>query len=484
MTDMATTTAVRADAEVDPAPAARIALALVAFFFALGLTIAYALRAEVLNADQLFEPVLFAQLTNAHALVMVFFCAIPALGAVFGSLLLPRAAGRRGHAFPWVGEWGWKLHLAAGALLVASIAVGAVTSRWDLVDALDGAGSWSAGLLGLSLHLMALSLVATGIHHLATFISARTDEDDEAGVLVWTFGVHGLISLAMAPVLAAWAGLFLAQTLGGAELFGLGAGHATESFARLFWFAVQGGGLMVVVAGIGLVFDVVSTSTGAPMRGASRVGTSLFVLSVLGLFAYGLPMIDSGSARATDAVSSALALAMAIPAAVLVHAFWATASRGLLRLDAAVLHAMGFVVQIALVSACGLALASLATGSALRDSAFATAQIHLLFAGCGLAAFFAAAHRYWPALTRRALDDRLGAWGAALIFAGVQLAFLPRLVLGAQGAAAVQRGVLPGEYDLVALSTVGIVVLSLGVLVEGWAMVTSFLQEESEANAA
>lgn len=467
MTDVASTRAAVAAEATDPAPRARRTFAWLASFFALGLTIALAVQLFAFAPeDKSLGATMAQQLLNAHALLLVFFCALPALTHVFGQAILPAAVGRSDHAFPMLGSWGFRLYVLGGLAVAVAVALGSLPTDWSLVAATSTAHGVIGALLALGLHLVALSMLAVALNHLATIFAGERDADAPTSVLAWTFGVAALVVLAVAPAIASWSVLFFVEGSGTA-LFGIEGDHTLATFARLFGFVEFGAGLLVMVVGIGLAMQVLATVASRPLDLGSRVGPALGALALLGLFAGAFPM---GQGADVAIVSSALRFALVIPAAVLLHALWEIARHGVARVDAAVLHTLGFVLHAIVVAASGLALASLATGPVLEGTKFQAAHQHMIFAGCGLAIFFAASHRWWPALFGNELDERLGLWGATFVFAGTQIAFLPGLILGGRGLLSGTTALPQDGADLGALGAIGAFVLAVGVLFEGWAM--------------
>lgn len=482
MTDVTSTPSAVADtaSATHPAPLARRSLAWLAILFALGLTLALAAQLTSLAPDdEALTPALLQQILNGHALLLVFFCALPALTHVFGQLALPAAVGREDHAYPSLGQWGFRLYVIAGAAVVLAITLGAVPAQWSLVGASALENGTVGAVLAIGLHLMSLSMIAVALNHLATIFGGEREDDAPVSLVAWVFGVVALGVLAVAPAMASWSILFLVEGTG-TELFGLGADHTWSTFARLFGYVEFGAGMLVLVLGIGLGMHFLTAAAARRLDTGSRVGPALAALLLLGLFAGAYPL---GQGASTAVVGSALRLAMAIPAAVLLHALWSVARAGMARIDAAVLHSLAFVLHVTVVAASGLALASLATGPVLIGTKFAAAHQHLLFAGGGLAIFFAACHHWWAMLFGEALDEAAGVWGATLLLAGTQLTFLPGLILGAQGVL-VGEFVLPAPLqDLAGLTAFGAVILAVGVLIEGWAMLKALLKRQERGTA-
>jgi heme/copper-type cytochrome/quinol oxidase subunit 1 len=102
-----------------------------------------------------------------------------------------------------------------------------------------------------------------------------------------------------------------------------------------------------------------------------------------------------------------------------------------------------------------------------NDSYFLVAHIHYVLIGGALFALFAGAYYWFPKITGRMLDDRLGKWSFWLVFIGFNVTFFPMHFLGVMG---MPRRVdtYPANLGLELwnfVSTCGVFVLTAGIVV-------------------
>src|SRR5918993_2522631 len=97
---------------------------------------------------------------------------------------------------------------------------------------------------------------------------------------------------------------------------------------------------------------------------------------------------------------------------------------------------------------------------------------------------FAGVYYWFPKFTGRLLDERLGRWDFWLLFAGVNLAFFPMHIVGLLGMPrrvyTYEAGLGWEPYNL--LSSIGVLVILLGIAVFIWNVARSFRRGEPAGN--
>jgi cytochrome c oxidase subunit 1 len=137
------------------------------------------------------------------------------------------------------------------------------------------------------------------------------------------------------------------------------------------------------------------------------------------------------------------------------------------------LYVLAFFAIFGVGGLTGLFLGALATDVPLHDTYFVVAHFHFVMVGAVMIAFLAGVHYWWPKMTGRMYDERLGAASAALVFLGFNLTFIPQFVVGVGG--------MPRRYATYAaefqaqnrLSTVGAFVLTLGLVIALYGLLAS-----------
>jgi len=184
-------------------------------------------------------------------------------------------------------------------------------------------------------------------------------------------------------------------------------------------------------------------------------------------------MFVSGQSRWANVIFSFLTLLVAVPSAIKTFNWLATMYKGAIVLKTPMLYVLSFFAIFGVGGLTGLFLGTLATDIPLHDTYFVVAHFHFVMVGAVMIAFLAGVHYWWPKMTGRLYDERLGAASALLVFVGFNVTFIPQFLSGVAG--------MPRRYATYAaefqlqnrVSTVGAFLLTLGLVIALYGLLAS-----------
>ena len=121
-------------------------------------------------------------------------------------------------------------------------------------------------------------------------------------------------------------------------------------------------------------------------------------------------MFTSGMAawiRIPMAITTAI---IAVPTGIKIFSWLATLWRGVLHLDTPMLFALGFLTTFTLGGISGVMLAMIPFDIHVSATYFIVAHIHYVLFGGSLMTIFAGVYYWFPKMTGRMYDERLGKW--------------------------------------------------------------------------
>jgi cytochrome c oxidase subunit 1 len=124
---------------------------------------------------------------------------------------------------------------------------------------------------------------------------------------------------------------------------------------------------------------------------------------------------------------------IAVPTGIKIFSWLATLWRGVLRVDTPMLFALGFLTMFTLGGISGVVLAIVPVDIAVSDTYFVVAHIHYVLYGGSLFTIFAGVYYWFPKMTGRMYDERLGKvhfWTTMIFF---NATFAPMHLIGVQG---------------------------------------------------
>jgi len=128
-----------------------------------------------------------------------------------------------------------------------------------------------------------------------------------------------------------------------------------------------------------------------------------------------------------------MTMAIAVPRGVRFFNWIGTMWGGQITMATPMLWSIGFLVTLLFGGLTGIILASPAMDFSLTDSYFVVAHFHYTVFGTVFFAMFSGFYFWWPKLTGRMLDERLGKIHFWLLFIGFHTTFLIQRLLGMDG---------------------------------------------------
>jgi cytochrome c oxidase subunit I len=235
-------------------------------------------------------------------------------------------------------------------------------------------------------------------------------------------------------------------------------------FQHMFWFYSHPAVYIMVLPGMAVISELVSTFSRKPVYGYAVVAFSSLAIAIVGFLVWGHHLFVSGQSLYAGLVFSFLSYFVAIPSAVKVFNWTATLYKGSISYDTPMLYAFGFIGLFTIGGLTGLFLASLGLNVHTTDTYFVIAHFHYVMVGGTLMAYMGGVHYWWPKMTGRMYPEAFARLAALIMFLGFNLTFFPQFVLGYLGMPR-RYHVYPPEFQVLhVLSTAGATVLAVGYI--------------------
>jgi cytochrome c oxidase subunit 1 len=198
----------------------------------------------------------------------------------------------------------------------------------------------------------------------------------------------------------------------------------------------------MMLPGFGIVSEVISVMARKPIFGYRLMALSLVAILFLGFSVWAHHMFVSGMANWLRVPMMVTTLLIAVPTGIKVFSWCATLWEGRLRFTTPMLWALGFVTMFVIGGLSGIYLGAVPIDIHTSDTYFVVAHIHYVLVGGSLFTIMAGIYYWFPKMTGRMYDERLGKIHFWLTFVTFNLTFFPMHWLGVQG---MQRRV--ADYD-------------------------------------
>jgi len=406
------------------------------FFFAAGI-LALLVRSELaVPGLQFLDERTYNQAFTMHGTIMIFLFVVPVLSG-FANYIVPLQIGAPDMAFPRINALSfWFLPL--GGLLIFSgyLFGGAAAEGWTLYTPLSNS-TYASGV-GTDLWLIGLLLVGTAsilgsVNFIATIFKMRAPGMTlfRMPILVWTVLVTATLILLATPVLAAgMIALFIDRNYGG-SFFDPNNGGNPVLWQHLFWFFGHPEVYIVILPAMGVVSEILPVFTRRPLFGYRAFIFATIAIGLLSFSVWAHHMFTTGQVLLP--FFSFMTALIAVPTGVKMFNWLATLWRGSILFATPMLFALGFLSMFLIGGISGVMLAEPPIDFHLTDTYFVVAHLHYVFFGGSVFGVFAATYYWFPKMTGRRLNERLGKVHFWLTFIGFNLAFFPMHILGIQG---------------------------------------------------
>jgi len=234
----------------------------------------------------------------------------------------------------------------------------------------------------------------------------------------------------------------------------------------LFWFFGHPEVYILALPFFGIATEILPVFSRKPLFGYKGLIAATISIAGLSMTVWAHHMFTTGGVLLP--FFSFMTFLIAIPTGVKFFNWAGTMWRGQLTFEPPMLFTVGFLIVFLFGGITGIMLASPPLDFAVSDSYFVVAHFHYVLAGTVLFEMFAGFYFWWPKMTGKKLDDRIGKIQFWLMFIGFNMTFLVQHWIGVEG---MPRRVanypdLPGNVTtLNQISSIGSWILTLSILV-------------------
>ncbi|HEX6704982.1 MAG TPA: cbb3-type cytochrome c oxidase subunit I [Albitalea sp.] len=398
------------------------------------------------------DPNLYYQFVTMHGMIMVIYLLTALFLGGFGNYMIPLMVGARDMVFPYMNMLSVWVYLLSVIVLLASFFVpgGPTGAGWTLyppqaILAGTPGHDWGIILMLVSLVIFIVATTMGGLNYVTTVLQARAPGMTllRMPLTVWGIFVATILALLAFPALfVSGIMMLLDKTLGTSffmpALVTMGQvanykGGSPLLFQHLFWFFGHPEVYIVALPAFGIVSDLISVHARKAIFGYRMMVWAIVIIGGLSFVVWAHHMFVSGMNPWFGFFFATSTLIIAVPTAIKVYNWTLTLWKGDIHLTVPMLFAIAFLCTFVIGGLTGLFLGNVSVDIPLSGTYFVVAHFHMVMGVAPLLVVFGAIYHWFPKITGRMLDDRLGQFHFWVTFIGTYAIYFPMHYLGVLG---------------------------------------------------
>ncbi len=373
---------------------------------------------------------LYNQLFTMHGTTMVFLVGMPIAVALF-NFIVPLQIGARDVAFPRLNALSYWIFLFGSLFMNFSFVLGQAPNGGWFGYANLTSSQYSPGLnidfWALGLQALGVASIMGGVNFITTIINLRAPGMRlmRMPLFTWMAFVTSFLIVTALPVFAVALFLLTFDRFWGTNFFNVAAGGDPMLWQHLFWLFGHPEVYILILPAFGILSDVIPTFSKKPLFGYAVMVYSGALIGLVGWGVWAHHMFATGMGPVADAYFTISTMIIAVPTGVKIFNWIATMWGGSLRFTTAMLFAVGAVLTFTMGGVSGVMHATAPHNLQQTDTYFVVAHFHYVLLGGLVLGVFSGLYYWFPKVTGRMLDERLGKWSFWVYLAGLHATFLP-----------------------------------------------------------
>ncbi len=441
-------------------------------FFVIGGLEALVIRLQLwVPNNTLVSAQVFNSLFTMHATTMIFLAIMP-LGACFFNFIIPLQIGARDVAFPRLNAFSYWAFILGGILLNVSFLLGGAPDAGWFGYANLTTREYSPGpgidywILGLQ--VLGVASLAAALNFFVTIVNMRAPGMGfmRLPVFCWMSLITMVLILLAFPSITVGLLLLMFDRFFQTNFYSVPHGGDPILWQHLFWVFGHPEVYILILPAMGIVSEIIPVFSRKPLFGYAVMVYSGIAIAFLAFGVWAHHMFATGLGPLADAVFSSTTMLIAVPTGVKIFNWIGTMWFGSLNFKTPLLYAIGFISMFIIGGLSGVMHASPPADLIQHDTYFIVAHIHYVLIGGSIFALLAGIHYWFPKISGRMLNEKLGTWTFWLFLIFFNVTFLPMHWTGLLGMPrrVYTYGPELGVTGLNQLSTIGAVGLGFSVL--------------------
>jgi len=408
-----------------------------------GGTLAMIFRTELMfEGLQFLRPDTFNTLISMHGIIMIASILLGVGG--MANYLVPLLIGAKDMAFPRLNGFAFWITVPSAILILMSIFFGGWDTGWTGYAPLSVRTVMGINFFMIGMFFFGFSSILGSINLIVTTLRMRAPGMTlfRMPIFVWAVFATSLIQLTATQFIGLSFLMVVLERNLGMGFFETAAGGNPILFQHLFWFYSHPAVYIFILPGLGVVSELLPVFSRKPLFGYKWIALSSLAIALLGFLVWAHHMFAAGMADALRLPFMYTTMLVAVPTGVKFFSWLGTVWRGKLFFPTPMLFVLASIAVFLIGGLTGPPLATVPTDLHLHDSYFVVGHFHATMFGGFVFPFFAALYYWYPKISGRMYNERLGQIHFGLQTAGF---YIMSLTMARAGLLGMRRRIV--DYD-------------------------------------
>jgi cytochrome c oxidase subunit 1 len=401
------------------------------FFMLVGGLEALLIRIQLAKPENTFLSAdAYNQIFTMHGTTMVFFVGMPVAVALF-NYIVPLQIGARDVAFPRLNALSYWIFFFGAIFMNISLLLGIAPNGGWFGYANLTSTQFSPGVnidfWVLGLQALGAASIMGGVNFITTIINLRAPGMRlmRMPLFTWMALITSFIIVTALPVFAVALFLLTFDRFWGTNFFVVQGGGDPILWQHLFWMFGHPEVYILILPAFGIVSEVIPTFSRKPLFGYAVMVYSGVLIGLISWGVWAHHMFATGLGPIADAFFTIATMIIAIPTGVKIFNWIATMWGGSIRFSVAMMYAIGMIATFTIGGISGMMHATSPHDLQQTDTYFVVAHFHYVLIGGLIFAVFGSLFYWFPKITGKFMDEKLGKWTFWVFFIGFNLTFMP-----------------------------------------------------------
>jgi cytochrome c oxidase subunit 1 len=444
--------------------------------FGVGGLLAMMIRTELASpGEKVFGGEIYNTLVGVHGIIMIVSTIIMVVGP-FGNFIMPIMIGARDMAFPRLNALSFWTLFPCVPVFLSIAALRGIPTGWVAYAPLSDQAPPGMDAFAVAIILFVISAGIGAINIIVTAVTMRTRGMTWNRTPIFVVGVVatsllGLIALPCFEVAMLY--VLLDRSLA-ASFFVPEQGGSQWLYANLFWLMGHPEVYVILIPAVAAVLEMTPVFSRKPLFGARLAVIGIVALVALSVLVWAHHMFVSGWAPTLAGPFMLTTELISIPTGLIFLVLIGTIWRGNIWTRLPMLFVYGFLWNFMIGGVTGIFLSDVPADNELHGALFVTAHFHYTLLGGAMIGAMGAVVYWFPKLTGRMLEERVGRVSFYVVMVGFNVTFLAMFYAGLQGMPRRVADYPPQFATANLIATLGAYTIAVGMLLFLYCIVHSW----------